>query len=121
MAFLSWMVITVKQKPIMQRTFTDLTVNINLENTFVAENGMNIIGDISEQKFTVVVTGPTSAVSGLSAADLGIYASAGDITVNGCVFNDNVAEEGSEIYLYGGQSSGPGVWAVFYPETMTKK
>ena len=28
-----------------------------------------------------------------------IYASAGDITVNGCVFNDNVAEEGSEIYL----------------------
>ena len=29
--------------------------------------------------------------------------------------------EGSEIYLYGGQSSGPGVWAIFYPETMTKK
>lgn len=83
MAFLIWMVITVKQKPIMRRTFTDLTVNINLENTFVAENGMNIIGDISEQKFTVVVTGPTSAVSGLSAADLGIYASAGEVDAPG--------------------------------------
>lgn len=82
-AFFIWMVITVQQKPVIQRTFTDLSVNINLENTFVAENGMSIIGDISEQKFTVVVTGPTSAVSSLTAADLSIYASAGEVDAPG--------------------------------------
>ncbi len=82
-AFFIWIVITVQQKPVIQRTFTDLTVNINLENTFVAENDMSIIGDISEQKFTVVVTGPTSAVSGLTAEDLGIYASVGEVDAPG--------------------------------------
>ena len=78
-AFLIWIVITVQQKPVIQRTFTDLTVNINLENTFVSENNMNIIGDISEQKFTVVVTGPTNVVSSLTTDNLGIYASAGEV------------------------------------------
>lgn len=78
-AFLIWIVITIQQKPVIQRTFTDLTVNINLENTFVSENNMNIIGDISEQKFTVVVTGPTSVVSSLTTDNLGIYASAGEV------------------------------------------
>ncbi len=78
-AFLIWIVITVQQKPVIQRTFTDLSVSINLENTFVAENDMNIIGDISAQKFTVVVTGPTSVVSSLTAEQIGIYASAGEV------------------------------------------
>lgn len=82
-AFFIWIVITVQQKPVIPRTFTDLTVNINLENTFVAENGMSIIGDISEQKFTVVVTGPTSVVSRLTASDLGLYASAGEVDAPG--------------------------------------
>lgn len=82
-AFLIWIVITVQQKPVIQRTFTDLSVSINLENTFVAENDMNIIGDISEQKFTVVVTGPTSVVSSLTAEQIGIYASAGEVDTPG--------------------------------------
>ncbi len=79
LAFLIWIVITVQQKPVISRTFTDLSVNINLENTFVAENNMNIIGDISKQRFTVVVTGPTSLVSALTADQIGIYASAGEV------------------------------------------
>ena len=82
-AFMIWMVITIQQKPIIQRPFTDLTVNINLENTFVAENGMSIIGDISEQKFTVTVTGRTNVVSSLTANDIGLYASAGEVDAPG--------------------------------------
>lgn len=82
-AFVIWIVITVQQKPVIQRTFTDLTVNINLENTFASENGINIIGDISEQKFTVVVTGPTSVVSSLTTNDISLYASAGEVDAPG--------------------------------------
>ncbi len=83
LAFLIWIVITVQQKPVISRTFTDLSVNINLENTFVSENNMNIIGDISKQRFTVVITGPTNLVSALTADQIGIYASAGEVDAPG--------------------------------------
>ncbi len=82
-AFCVWIVITVQQKPVIQRTFTEIPVSINLENTFVSENNMSIIGDISSQKFTIVVTGPTSVVSALTAEDIGIYASAGEVDAPG--------------------------------------
>ncbi|WP_292743874.1 Ig-like domain repeat protein, partial [Methanobrevibacter sp.] len=62
----------------------------------------NVTAVIEDSLFenNVAITGGESGKGGA------IYASAGDITVNGCVFNDNVAEEGSEIYLkyYGGSS-----------------
>ena len=83
LAFLIWIVITVQQKPVISRTFSDLSVNINLENTFVSENNLNIIGDISKQRFTVVITGPTSLVSALTADQIGIYASAGEVDAPG--------------------------------------
>ena len=83
LAFFIWIVITVQQKPVISRTFSDLSVNINLENTFVSENNMNIIGDISKQRFTVVITGPTSLVSALTADQIGIYASAGEVDAPG--------------------------------------
>lgn len=83
MAFLIWIVITVKQTQIQTATFTDLAVNVNLEGTFVSENGMSIIGDISQQRFTVVVIGPTSVVSSLKSEDIGLYASAGEVDAPG--------------------------------------
>ncbi|MBO5020295.1 MAG: hypothetical protein J6D52_06500 [Clostridia bacterium] len=83
LAFFIWIIITVQQKPVISRTFSDLSVNINLENTFVSENNMNIIGDISKQRFTVVITGPTSLVSALTADQIGIYASAGEVDAPG--------------------------------------
>lgn len=76
MAFVIWLSIMINQKPTMQRTFADITVNVNLENTFAAENKMSIIGDISEQRFTVVVRGPNYVVSSLTSSDFGLYASA---------------------------------------------
>ena len=60
-AFIVWLSITIEQKPIIDRTISDVPVNVNLENTFVAENQMSIIGDISQQKFTVIVRGPSYA------------------------------------------------------------
>lgn len=83
LAFTLWLVIVVDQKPIIDRTFSDIPVNINLENTFASENKMSIIGDISEQRFTVTVRGPRYIVSSLTAEDISLYASAGEVDAPG--------------------------------------
>lgn len=82
-AFVFWLVIMISQNPDIDRTFTDIPVNINLENTFVSENGMEIIGDISSQKFTVTVKGPRYIVSSLHSDDFYVYASAAAINAPG--------------------------------------
>lgn len=83
MAFLLWLTIVINQKPIVKRTFTDIPVNINLENTFVSENNMNIIGDISKQRFTVTLSGPTAIISTLKESDITLFASAGEVDAPG--------------------------------------
>ncbi len=82
-AFIFWLIIVINQNPERERTFTDIPVNINLENTFVSENKMEIIGDISSQKFTVTVKGPTYIVSSLQSGDFYVYASAAAIDAPG--------------------------------------
>ncbi len=83
MAFTLWLVIVINQKETMQLTFSDIPVSVNLENTFAAENKMSIIGDISEQRFTVTIKGPSYIVSSLTASDVSLYASAGEVDAPG--------------------------------------
>ena len=83
LAFAFWLVIMINENPIIKRTFADLTVNVNLENTIAFENGMSIIGDISSQKCTVVVRGPTYLVSSLKTEDFNLYASAASVDAPG--------------------------------------
>ena len=54
-AFVFWLVIMINQNPDIDRTFTDIPLNITLDNTYAAENHMEIIGDVSAQKFTVTI------------------------------------------------------------------
>ena len=82
-AFCLWLVIMINQNPDVDRTFTDVPVTINLENTFAATNKMEIIGDISSQKFTVTVKGPNYVVSALKSNDIYVYASAAAIDAPG--------------------------------------
>ncbi len=82
-AFVFWLVIMISQNPDIERTFTDIPININLENTFVSENGMEIIGDLSSQKFSVTVDGPSYVVSALKSTDFYVYASAAAINEPG--------------------------------------
>ena len=98
MAFAIWLTITIDQKPTIERTFADTTVSINLENTFVAENKMSIIGDISEQKFTVVVRGPSYAVSSLTSSDFSLYASAAEVDAPGDYNLKVMSSKNSEEY-----------------------
>lgn len=91
LAFVLWLVLVINQKPTMERSFTDIAVNINLENTFAAENKMSIIGDISQQRFTVVVRGPSYVVSSLNSSDFSLYASAASVDEPG-EYNLEVAQ-----------------------------
>ncbi|MBQ7725540.1 MAG: hypothetical protein IJT66_00165, partial [Clostridia bacterium] len=59
LAFSLWLIIMINQNPDVERTFTNIPININLENTYASENGMEIIGDLSRQKFSVKIDGPS--------------------------------------------------------------
>ncbi len=83
LAFFIWLFIVTKQNPIIQRSFANMTVNLNLENTIASENDMNIVGDISSQKFTVVLRGPTYLISSLKSQDISLYASAASVNSPG--------------------------------------
>ena len=83
LSFVLWLVIVTSQKSVIERPFSDIPVTVNLDNTFVSDNGMNIIGDISEQKFTVVVTGASYAVSSIKSGDITVYASAASVDAPG--------------------------------------
>jgi len=83
LAFVFWLLIVTKENPIIDRSFADMTVNVNLENTIASENGMSIVGDISSQKFTVIARGPTYLVSSLKSEDFNVYASAASIDAPG--------------------------------------
>lgn len=78
-AFVIWLTISLNQQTSMDRTFTVNRVDINLEGTAVAENGMSIIGDITKQTFSVRVRGTSNAVSRLTKEDITLYASAAEV------------------------------------------
>ena len=82
-AFALWLVIMISQNPEIERSFTDISLKINLENTYVSNNGMEIIGDLSAQKFTVTVNGPSYVVSALTPSDVYVYASAAQVDKEG--------------------------------------
>lgn len=98
LAFVLWLVIITQENPMRERTFTNLTLNVNMENTFVSENGMNIVGDISSQKFSVVVRGPSYVVSSLRPEDLTVYVSAASVDEPGQYKLDVVATRSSTNY-----------------------
>ncbi len=102
LAFVFWLLIVTKENPIIERSFADMTVNVNLENTIASENGMSLVGDISEQKFTVIARGPTYLISALKSEDFNVYASAAAIDAPGeynleVVAIPNSANKGYEV------------------------
>ncbi len=93
LSFVLWLVIVNSQNPIKERSIADLSVNVNLENTFASENGMSMITDISTQKFTVTVRGATYAVSALKGDEITLFASAASVDAPGEYNLDVVASK----------------------------
>ena len=75
LAFVWWIVLTIEQRPTMERSFSDMTVTLERENI----SDLSIIGDISKQKFTITVRGPKSSVGSLTSSDIRLYASAAEV------------------------------------------
>lgn len=88
LSFIIWLVVMINQNPIREHTFNEVSATVSIENTVASEMGLGIVSDVSNQKFTVTVSGPNYIVSSLKADDFSIYAditnvnSAGTYTLN---------------------------------------
>lgn len=83
-AFVIWLVVTIVQNPTRTKTFTSLHVTVPIsDNTYVSEQGLNIVSDFSEQTFEVVVSGPNYLVSSLTSEDFLLAASVDEVTAAG--------------------------------------
>ena len=69
LAFSLWLGIAMVEKPIREKTFTDLNLSVSLEGTVAEKKGLSIFSDVSSQKFSVTVSGPNYLVSELEADD----------------------------------------------------
>ncbi len=120
-AFALWLAIMIGQNPDIERTFTDISININLENTYVSENGMEIIGDLSNQKFTVTVGGPSYVVSALKTTDFYVYASAAAINEPGEYQLEVTGAKNTALTDYDIVSITPSTVTVFFDYVETKE
>ena len=120
LAFVLWLVITINQNPIIERSFSDMTINVNLENTFASDKGMSIVGDISTQKFTVVVRGASYAVSSIKSGDINVYASAASVDAPGEYNLDVMASKTNQLANYEILSVTPSTMKVSFDYIDTK-
>ena len=77
-----WFVILINRNPIRERTFKNITVDVNL-STALKDMGLDLSSDPSAQEFSVTVTGPNYVISTLKSEDIKLVASVGDITEAG--------------------------------------
>ena len=120
LAFVLWLVITINQNPIIERSFSDMTINVNLENTFASDKGMSIVDDISTQKFTVVVRGASYAVSSITSGDINVYASAASVDAPGEYDLDVMASKTNQLANYEILSVTPSTMKVSFDYIDTK-
>lgn len=120
LAFVLWLVITINQNPIIERGFSDMTINVNLENTFASDKGMSIVGDISTQKFTVVVRGASYAVSSIKSGDINVYASAASVDAPGEYNLDVMASKTNQLANYEILSVTPSTMKISFDYIDTK-
>lgn len=120
LAFVLWLVITINQNPIIERSFSDMTINVNLENTFASDKGMSIVDDISTQKFTVVVRGASYAVSSIKSGDINVYASAASVDAPGEYDLDVMASKTNQLANYEILSVTPSTMKVSFDYIDTK-
>lgn len=95
LAFILWLIIVINENPTIERTIADLPVTVNLSGTIADENGMSLVDDLSSEKFTVIVRGPTYLVSSLKGSDFNVYASAAAVDAPGEYKLDVVATANS--------------------------
>ncbi len=107
LSFSIWLGVMISRNPIRTQSFTDIPLNISVENTPAGEIGLGIVSDIASQKFTVTVSGPNYVVSQLKSSDIMLSASVVDITEAGEYELDVVASRNSNLDGYSFSSVSP--------------
>ena len=79
LSFIIWLSVMINQNPVREQVFTDITANISIDNTAASDMGLGIISDISDQKFTVTVSGPNYVVSSLTSDDFLLSADVSEV------------------------------------------
>lgn len=82
-AVIFWLTINIGQNTTINKTITDVTVNITTEDTSVGALGLDVVGGGTNQKVNVKVSGPSYVVSSLTASDILVTASMSDVTQAG--------------------------------------
>ena len=83
LSFAIWISVMVNQNPIREQVFKDVTANISIDDTAASKLGLGIVSDISSQKFTVTLSGPSYVVSGLTTSDFILSADVSSVTAAG--------------------------------------
>lgn len=83
MSVILWLIITMSQNPIRQQIFNDITATVSIENTVISEMGLGIVNDISNQKFSVTLSGPNYVVSSVKPEDFILSADITEVTKAG--------------------------------------
>lgn len=65
-----WLVITVQENPVRERTLSGISVSIATEDTVIEELGLDIVSGGYGQTVDVVVKGPSYIVNSLTTADV---------------------------------------------------
>ena len=82
-AFVLWLVIMISQNPVREQTFSDIAVNVPIENSYASKQGLSIVSDITTQKFSVVLSGPNYIVSSVKPEDFLLTAALEEVNTAG--------------------------------------
>ncbi len=79
LSFILWLVIMINQNPIREQTFNNISVNVSLDNSVAGGLGLGIVNNITEQKFSVKLSGPNYIVSALKPEDFILNADVSEV------------------------------------------
>lgn len=82
-AVIFWMTIKIGQNTTIEKTFSDITVNVTTEGTSVEALGLDVVSGGTNQKVNVKVSGPSYVISSLTSSDILVSASLSEVTSAG--------------------------------------
>ncbi|MBR7071129.1 MAG: hypothetical protein IKI29_03080 [Clostridia bacterium] len=82
-AFSFWIILKVSDNPDYKQVFWNVPLSISVDDTVISEMGLGIVSDVSSQKFTVTIKGPSYVVSSLRPEDFQIKASLTEVNAAG--------------------------------------
>ncbi len=121
LSFIIWLVVMIKQNPIREQVFTEIPVTISLENTAAGDMGLGVVSDLSNQKFTVTISGPNYVVSSVKSTDFILTTSLTDINTPGTYSMEILPSRNSSKAGYTFKSVSPSTIDVTFDYIDTKE